>query len=175
MLLVAVSWSTRAFAQLDPLLFIKRVPPTVIIVMDTSMSMLQDGAGFYYDPTTYTVANDTAVAAALGVDPLTVSTYRRKYENFDWDGVADDNKKYVASRIVAVPNTNAAYSTFWDVTRLQIAKQGVSTAVSENDRSVRWGLLKLRQDTPGWRTPPGCDKPVTVSDPALAAASDLSP
>ena len=174
--LVALSWSTRAFAQLDPLLFIKRVPPTVIIVMDTSMSMLQDGAGFYYDPTTYTVSNDLAVATALGLDPLTASTYRRKYENFDWDGVADDNRKYVASRIVAVPNTNAAYSTFWDVTRLQIAKQGVSTAVSENDRSVRWGLIKLRQDTPAWRTTAtGCDKPVVVSDPGLSGASDGNP
>ena len=48
-------WSTTAFAQLDPLLFIKRVPPTVIVVIDTSMRMLEDGSGNFYDPNFYVV------------------------------------------------------------------------------------------------------------------------
>src|SRR5687767_6977479 len=99
-LITSLMWTATASAQLDPLLFAKRVPPTVIVVVDTSMSMLQDGAGYYYDPTTYTTAHDTAAATALGVDVLSATTYRRKYQNFDWDGVADDNKRYVASRIV---------------------------------------------------------------------------
>ena len=45
--------STTASAQLDPLLFVKRVPPTVIIVMDTSLQMLEDGSGNFYDPGTW--------------------------------------------------------------------------------------------------------------------------
>ena len=48
--MVTLWWSSTAFAQLDPLLFIKRVPPTVIVVMDTSMRMLEDGSGNFYDP-----------------------------------------------------------------------------------------------------------------------------
>ena len=54
--LVTFWWSTTAFAQLDPLLFIKRVPPTVIVVFDTSMRMLEDGSGNFYDPNFYVVA-----------------------------------------------------------------------------------------------------------------------
>ena len=42
-----IGWATSASAQLDPLLFAKRVPPTVIIVMDTSVRMLEDGSGYY--------------------------------------------------------------------------------------------------------------------------------
>ena len=56
--LVMFWWSTTAFAQLDPLLFIKRVPPTVIVVFDTSLRMLEDGNGNFYDPNFYVVAND---------------------------------------------------------------------------------------------------------------------
>ena len=41
---ITVWWTATASAQLDPLLFAKRVPPTVIIVVDTSMRMLEDGA-----------------------------------------------------------------------------------------------------------------------------------
>ena len=51
-LVAVLLWSTTASAQLDPLLFIKRVPPTVIIVMDTSLQMLEDGSGNFYDPGT---------------------------------------------------------------------------------------------------------------------------
>jgi hypothetical protein len=172
--LLTLSWPSTVSAQLDPLLFVKRVPPTVIIVVDTSLRMLIDGAGYYLDTNTYSVADDPVVAAALGV-PLTATSYRRKYQNFDWDGAADDGKDYIASNIVAVPNTSTDYATFWNSTRLQIAKQGIATAVSENAQAVRWGLIKLRQDSPAWRTSPSCDKPVTVSSAALSNATDTSP
>jgi len=49
-LLFTLVCSATAFAQLDPLLFIKRVPPTVILVVDTSLRMLEDGTGNFYDP-----------------------------------------------------------------------------------------------------------------------------
>src|SRR6476659_5638758 len=73
-------WSTTAFAQLDPLLFIKRVPPTVIVVFDTSMRMLEDGNGNWYDPNFYRVADDPGVMPAFsGIG--TAKTYRRVYRN----------------------------------------------------------------------------------------------
>ena len=59
--LVTFWWSSTAFAQLDPLLFIKRVPPTVIVVFDTSMRMLEDGSGVFYDPNFYVTSSDAAV------------------------------------------------------------------------------------------------------------------
>ena len=54
-------WSATASAQLDPLLFLKRVPPTVIIVVDTSLRMLEDGNGNFYDPNTYSTTADPPV------------------------------------------------------------------------------------------------------------------
>ena len=63
--LVAARWSATASAQLDPLLFIKRVPPTVIIVFDTSLRMLEDGSGNFYDPTSTRSTADPAVMGAF--------------------------------------------------------------------------------------------------------------
>jgi hypothetical protein len=69
MLCLAITgwWTASASAQLDPLLFVKRVPPTIIIVVDTSLRMLEDGSGNYYDPVEYTSSSDPAVSLALGV------------------------------------------------------------------------------------------------------------
>ena len=56
----------------------------------------------------------------------------------------------------AVPRYNA----------LQHREAGALAAVAENGSSTfRWGLIKLRQNTPTWRTGANCDKPVQVSDP----------
>ena len=75
-------WSTTASAQLDPLLFLKRVPPTVIVVFDTSMRMLEDGNGNWYDPNFYRVADDPAVMPAFpNINTITTKTYRRVYKN----------------------------------------------------------------------------------------------
>ena len=40
-----LGWTATASAQLDPLTILRRVPPTVIVVFDTSLEMLQDGNG----------------------------------------------------------------------------------------------------------------------------------
>ncbi|HSF99879.1 MAG TPA: hypothetical protein VLA20_02070, partial [Vicinamibacterales bacterium] len=59
--------SVPAQAQLDPLIAVKRVPPNVVVVIDTSFRMLDDGTGTYYDPMTYARSYDPTVAAAMGV------------------------------------------------------------------------------------------------------------
>ena len=85
-LLAAVAvlgWSITAFAQLDPLTLIKRVPPTVIIVVDTSLEMLQDGNGKFYDPGFYSRTADPSVSTALSV-PAAAVTYRRIFEGFTY-------------------------------------------------------------------------------------------
>ena len=98
-------WSSTAFAQLDPLLFVKRVPPTVILVVDTSLRMLEDGAGRYYDPNTYSTGADLGAVTALGV-PLVSSTYRRVYHNLQYENVQDSSSKLYATDITAVANTS---------------------------------------------------------------------
>ena len=168
-------WTATASAQLDPLLFVKRVPPSIIIVMDTSLRMLEDGSGNFYDPGDYVVSNDPAVASALGVASAT--RYRRIFKNLQYENVVDAASKFEAADITAVPDTSGGYSTFFDNTRFEIAKAGIKQAVGENvGLAYRWGFIKLRQSTPAWRVSPNCDKPVRVSGNAiLELLSDSTP
>ena len=174
-LAITMWWTATASAQLDPLLFAKRVPPTVIIVVDTSLRMLEDGIGSYYDPNDYLVVNDVAVATSLGVG--SASRYRRTYSGLQYENVQDASSKFEAVNIRATPDTSSAYATFYNSTRLEIAKAGIDKAVSENAGSAyRWGLIKLRQQSPGWRIPSNCDKPVRVTgNGSLALVNDTNP
>src|SRR5918996_3692825 len=73
-------WTATASAQLDPLLFAKRVPPTVIIVVDTSLQMLEDGNGNFYDPNVYSSTADPSVMSAFpNINPITQPYYQRVY------------------------------------------------------------------------------------------------
>jgi hypothetical protein len=182
--LVTFWWPSTAFAQLDPLLFIKRVPPTVIVVFDTSMRMLEDGNGNLYDPNFYVVANDAAVMPAFpSINAATTKTYRRVYRNLQTVAAPG---KFTADSIAAtaavwdpanVLTSNAATDVaFLNATRYNIAKQGLSAAISENSSSTfRWGLIKLRQNAPVWRTGANCDRPVLVSDATQLLYKDTNP
>ena len=139
-----VGWTATVSAQLDPLLFLKRVPPTVIVVFDTSVRMLEDGNGKFYDPNFYSTTADPAVMAAFpAIDPATVKTYRHTFQNLQYAAAPG---KYTADTITAVAavwdpangatSNNAADLAFLDATRYHIAKQGLSAAVSENRGST---------------------------------------
>ncbi len=184
-------WSSAtAFAQLDPLLFLKRVPPNVVIVMDTSMRMLEDGSGNLYDPVFYAPGSngtwDTSIGAFANLDTLTTKSYRRIFRNLLWEtSPGTSSNKYTADSIAAVPqawdpgtglnSNNANDLAFMNNTRFMIAKQGIATAVQENVNSVQWGLLRLRQVSPQWRQSGNCDKPVRVLDAMQATFRDSSP
>ncbi|MGE5815863.1 MAG: VWA domain-containing protein, partial [Acidobacteriota bacterium] len=175
-----------AWAQLDPLLFVKRMPPNVVIVLDTSRRMLEDVNGYYYDPNFYRVVDDPAVATALNV-PAGAVTYRRKYLGLQWTATQDANNRFTARDIVAVPavfdpavpsTANApADLAYLDPTRLGIAKRGILQAVSENGGATyRWGFIKTRQSSPAWRMSPVCDKPVEITGNAtLQNLTDTNP
>jgi hypothetical protein len=165
---VVLSAAAPAEAQLDPLLSLKRVPPNVVVVVDTSMRMLDDGTGDYYDPLTYTTSLDPNVATVLGV-PSAALTYRRKYIALNFENIQDSSTKFEAEQIVTVPSTAANYAAFWAATRLEQAKGGILTALHHNDQFVRWGLMKLRQNSPAWRTPNNCDRPVRITNNAVQA------
>ena len=178
-------WSATASAQLDPLLFVKRVPPTVIVVFDSSLRMLDDGSGNVYDPFFYSTTDDPGVMGAFpNINPGTTKTYRRVYKNLQYDGLLGG--RYTADSISAVPAVwdpaNALTSNspvdkaFLDPTRYAIAKAGIDTAVSQNAGSnFRWGLIKLRQRSAAWRTAANCEKPVAVSDSTQDDYGDKTP
>jgi hypothetical protein len=175
-LVATALWSATASAQLDPLLFAKRVPPTVIIVLDTSLPMLEDGSGNFYDPGTYSsTADPWAMNAFPTINPATQPYYRRIFRNLVHDGTPG---RYYAANIVASPATGNATTdaAFLNPTRWAIARQGIAAAVSENAGSTfRWGLIRLRQKTPAWRVSPNCDKPVRLSDLAQSLYGDSTP
>jgi hypothetical protein len=176
--LAACCWSMTASAQLDSLLFIKRVPPTVIIAFDNSLSMMEDGNGGFYDTNTYSVADDPAAAVAFGLDTALHTTYRRKYIGLQYEAIQDSSRKWQAADIVAVPNTAADYGNFWNNTRFETAKQGLELAIRQNASSMfRWGLVKQRQYSPEWRIAPDCDRPVRVmsGSTALMNGADSNP
>lgn len=181
-----VLWSSTASAQLDPLLFLKRVPPTVIIVFDTSLRMLDDGSGNVHDPFFYSSSADPAVMAAFpNINAATNKTYRRIFKNLQY-GDPLLGPRYTADSITAVPavwdpaspltSNSPSDVAFMDPTRYAIAKAGIDAAVSENaGSSFRWGLVKLRQRNARWRDSGNCEKPVTVSDAAQSGYGDSTP
>jgi hypothetical protein len=78
-----------------------------------------------------------ALATALQVPPG-ATAYRRKYVGLTLETAPG---KYVATNIVAVPNTDtSAYNQFWDGSRIEIAKRGIAAAVGQNASApYRWG------------------------------------
>ncbi len=176
--LAAAWWSVSADAQLDSLLFIKRVPPTVIVAFDNSFAMMEDGNGSTYDTQTYNVVDDVGAATAMGIDTALNQKYRRKYVNLTYEAVLDASRKWQTDNIVAVGNATGAaeYSSFWNSTRFEIAKQGLTIAINQNSGpTFRWALVKQRQNAPVWQT--SCDKPVrvTAGSAALMTGGDSSP
>lgn len=171
-----VIFAPGLLAQLDPLIALKRVPPNVVVVLDTSFRMLDDGAGNYYDVKTYYRNDDWPVSNALGV---TREHYRRIYQGLLFETTITSSIKYKTTDIVAVQSNNPAYWNFWSPTRWETAKTGLYQAVGENPNLVRWGLLKLRQNAEAWRntsTNNGCDQPVrTTGNPALTGVGDTNP
>jgi hypothetical protein len=167
-------WSGTAFAQIDPLLFLRRVPPTVILAVDTSFRMMEDGSDRYYDPRTYSAVEDPLVANALGVAPG--EKYRRLLHSLQYTDTSVSTDKFEVAEITAVRDSNAAYATFFDNTRIDIAKRGIDTALSGYaGNTYRFGLLKMRQNGPKWRA--SCEKPVKYagSNAALLSLSDSNP
>ena len=134
-----------AAAQLDPLLFLKRSKPNVILVMDTSHRMLYDGDGGYYDPADY--ATTSAIRSSLG---LTVQdkNHRRKYESLVFQNGQPD--VFATARIAAAGSSSgsALYANFYTRSRIGVAKAALLQAVQENSTSVRFGLVKTRQASP---------------------------
>src|SRR5687767_9712601 len=156
-------------AQLDPLLMIKKgtpanpVKPNVIFAVDTSARMQNDADESYYDPYSY---EDfvTPWEATIGVSGTNTNDYyRRKYINLLQ--VFGGSDRMTAARIETVGDKQgAAYADFYAKTRLLVARVALAKALTDNSGVTRFGLIKMRQNTPSWGTQKNVN-PVNVTDP----------
>lgn len=177
LLLVLLGLPETAFAQLDPLLFLKRSIPTlatnqyranVLLAVDTAPRMQYDGHGHYYDPAEYSPGN--AYDVILGVNGAnTAAAYRRKYFFLNWS--ASGPQKFNTAHIGVVGDKQgAAWEQFYLSSRIGVARAAIQQAVEENLRSTRFGLIRTRQTNPRLASP--SDSPVFNSNAAQAFPTD---
>lgn len=162
-----------AFAQLDPLLFLKKtavngfatpMPPNVILAVDTANRMQHDADETYYDPLAYPLAGiDGTMQSALGLAAGEANTsYRRRFVGLTHSNINDANERFLATRIEAVGDAEANYAAFYERTRLAIARRAMMQAIQENISSARFALLRMRQAVPDMAAA-GNEQPVRIT------------
>jgi hypothetical protein len=165
---------TTAQAQVDPLLFLKRTQPNIIVMIDVGERMQRDApfdpanplaTSTYYDPFVYTRTSGVNAGweAALGVTDFNTNPsgrYRRKYINFVHGGGGSD--KGTVSTIGVVGDKEAGFASFEAATRLALARAALYQAIQENQGVARFGLYKTRQSAPTIGTQ-GNLEPIAVS------------
>jgi hypothetical protein len=170
-----LGWSTPAAAQLDPLLFLKRTKPNVILVVDTAERMQRDADGAYYDPADYPKTG-ALWELGIGVNNFNTSTrYRRKYEQLQF--IPGGGDRYSTTNIATTGNAAAnltAYNNFYAKTRLQVAKDAMRQAIADNSASARFGLIKTRQQSPAMPGSLGNEFPVYSSNASQQGATEWS-
>src|SRR6267143_1647955 len=139
-MLAAVALPSPAAAQLDPLLFLKLAAPNVIVAVDTANRMQRNAptdpaspqtSTSYYDPYIYQASLISAtIQAELGLPPGT-TTYRRKYVGLNYTNNASGDK-ISAATVVGVPNSDASYASFENVTRISVARAALDQAIKQN-------------------------------------------
>ncbi|MBD0324642.1 MAG: hypothetical protein ICV72_14850, partial [Aldersonia sp.] len=173
--IAAVLAPTPAYAQLDPLLFLKTQQPNVILAVETANRMQRDPDNTYYDPGTYqkTGAGYEAILGLLASEADT--SYRRKFYHLLHENVNElANQKFKATRIEAVGDKETTYQTFYERTRLAIARRALIQAISENTSTARFALIKTRQSFPAMPSAAGNEGPVKVSDLTQQTPTDQS-
>jgi hypothetical protein len=135
-----------AAAQVDPLLFLKRTKPNVVLVVETTERMQRDARSpdDYLDPYVYT-RSGTAHETPLGVSAVNTSAhYRRKFRSL----VHDDNaitRRLNADDIEVVGDLTVEFGEFEWMSRLGVARRALSAVVAANKDVVRFGIVKTRQ------------------------------
>jgi hypothetical protein len=143
--LAAVLLPGDASAQLDPLLFLKRSQPNVLLVVETANRMQRDANDDYYDMQSYTIAAQPWEAVLGLTSSKAALKYRRKYVRLAHLDTSLTTDKFEADAIVTVGDLEAGFAAFESRTRLAIARAALQKAVQANQNVVRFGLLKMRQ------------------------------
>jgi hypothetical protein len=142
----------EAAAQIDPLLFLKDLPPNVLLVVDTSARMRLDADGAYYDPAEYTFVNQ-AWEVTIGVTSG-MTKYRRRYDSFVNIGLTTLTPNFRMTNIGVTGNNSSKYAYFDAKSRLSLARAALTKVVTENTAVARFGLIKTRQSSPSVPTSP---------------------
>jgi|GEM_PF-5154605 len=170
-----LGWSTPAAAQLDPLLFLKRTKPNVILVVDTAERMQRDADSAYYDPADYPKTG-ALWELAIGVNNFNTSTrYRRKYEDLQF--ISGGSDRFSTTNVATVGNAAAnltAYNNFYAKTRMQVAKDAMRQAIADNSVSARFGLVRSRQQAPAMPGSLGNESPVYSANVSQQGATEWS-
>jgi hypothetical protein len=180
----AVMAPQEASAQLDPLIYLKRTRPTVLIAVDTGNRMQRDTNGDYRDDNIYIRQGGGSLIweDALGVSDFnTVQFYRRKYVGLINTDSSSSGDKFAANHIEIVGDRDSAWSGFDKLTRMSIARTSLVEAITRNATVVRFGLLRTRQSSPRYETPASFNAtkwlvnegPVTILDTSYVAPTSL--
>lgn len=148
-------------AQLDQLLFLKDRQPNVIVAVDVAMRMQRDAptdpnnpqaTSSYYDPALYTYSMANAgVNSGLGLSGSNTATYyRRKFTGLQY--INNGTDKFTTPGIIGVGDLTASYASFESSTRLSLARAAVDQAIKLNQNVARFGLIKMRQNSPAVAT-----------------------
>ena len=119
-----------ASAQLDPLLFLQRSQPNVIIAVDVSDRMQWDANGNYFDPYDYPRTGAACGGHARGPGRAQ-PTYRRMYQVAGQAAARQFGRLRPPTFIQTMGSNNPLYSAFWSRTRLAVARAGLLSAVRE--------------------------------------------
>ena len=144
--LAALCVPRDAAAQVDPLLFLKRTKPNIIVAVDTSARMRLDADGTYYDPVEYSVQG-AGWDVALGV-PAGAVRYRRMFHGWVDTTVVQPVRTYDTTTISVIGNNDAKYASYAARTRLSLVRAAITQAINENTSVARFGLVKTRQLAP---------------------------
>jgi hypothetical protein len=146
----------EAAAQLDPLLYLKRTKPTVLIAVETANRMQRDTDGNYRDDNVYVrlFGGATVWEDALGInDGNTFQFYRRKFVGLINTDTSISGDKFATDHIEIVGDRQTGYGTFDQATRISIARNSLKEAINRNSGVVRFGLIRTRQSSPRFETP----------------------
>jgi hypothetical protein len=146
-------------AQIDPLLFLKKHKPYVLLAVETANRMQRDVYNDYLDNNVY-LRTGAAWEVALGIDdtntgPIGSGRYRRKYVGLiHRDPSSSSGDRFAATEIQVVGNLDPAYTTFDERTRIALVRRALSEAIRANKDVARFGLFRTRQQNPRYVTPP---------------------
>ncbi len=190
---LVTGWARPAAAQIDPMLVVKRSIASftsvdyrahVLLAVDASERMqwgylatngtdpsqistdpdlvvstsdLQNRfTKAYFDPYDYTCAGDAWLASLNLSGCVNGTRYRRRYA-----GLTATHAE--AASISAVPATNADYAYFYDRSRMGAARKALIKAVQDSSTSVRFGLIRTRQQL---GTPPAAASVAVAAQPS---------
>lgn len=136
-----------AVAQVDPLLFLKDVPPNVLLVVDTSARMQRGADGTYYDPGVYSRSGNKTWHPTIGVTS-SMNNYRRKFAGWANTSAVATSPLATTTNISVVGDNDPNYAYFGARTRLSLARAALTQLINENTLVARFGLIKTRQSSP---------------------------